>query len=320
MDLHLSSMDLLTNAIESIQVGIEDFQNGARPRLLSAVRNIHSGILLLCKEVLLRECPAGSDDVLLKMNIAPTRNAEGEVVFVGTGKKTVDVQQIQERFAALGIAADWGRLRRVTEVRNDIEHLFPKVDQNGLKGLIADSFILIRDLIANELGDDPLMLLGEDTWQVMLEISEVHDKEKQKCLDLLSKVKWTSAAVEKGVPELLCPSCGSDLLKPDGDGSETVLECVSCGDSQTPEDYAPKAVSSALGNARYHSYKDGGDAPYVSCPECGAEAYVIAEGSCAVCEHEAEHTCQRCFCEIPPEELELEPYCSWCAHMMSKND
>ncbi|PYV63378.1 MAG: hypothetical protein DMG97_37910 [Acidobacteria bacterium] len=28
-----------------------------------------------------------------------------------------------------------------------------------------------------------------------------------------------------------------------------------------------------------------------------------AEGRCALCEHEAEHTCIRCGNEIPPEEL-----------------
>ena len=47
----------LANAIESIQVGIEDWQTGTHPRLLSAVRNIHAGILLLFKEALLRQSP-----------------------------------------------------------------------------------------------------------------------------------------------------------------------------------------------------------------------------------------------------------------------
>jgi len=43
-------IDLLTNATESLQVGVEDYQNGIRLRLLSVVRNIHAGILRLYKE------------------------------------------------------------------------------------------------------------------------------------------------------------------------------------------------------------------------------------------------------------------------------
>jgi len=50
-------VDLLTNAVESIQIGVEDYQAGSPPRLLSAVRNIQAGILLLYKEALRRESP-----------------------------------------------------------------------------------------------------------------------------------------------------------------------------------------------------------------------------------------------------------------------
>jgi hypothetical protein len=50
-------MNLLANAIESIQVGVEDYQAATRPRLLSAVRNIHAGVVLLFKEALRRRSP-----------------------------------------------------------------------------------------------------------------------------------------------------------------------------------------------------------------------------------------------------------------------
>ena len=59
-------MDLLTNAMQAIQVGVEDWETGNHPRLLTAVRNIHSGILLLYKEALRRMSPQGCDEVLLK--------------------------------------------------------------------------------------------------------------------------------------------------------------------------------------------------------------------------------------------------------------
>ena len=118
-----TSMDLLTNAVESIQVGVEDYRTGTRPRLLSAVRNIHAGILLLYKEALRRESPHDSNDVLLMARISPSRDANGKLTFVGDGKKTVDVQQIKQRFDALGIGTDWKRFDGVNSVRTDVEHI-----------------------------------------------------------------------------------------------------------------------------------------------------------------------------------------------------
>ena len=203
-------MDLLTNAIESIQVGVEDYVLGTRPRLLSAVRNIHAGILLLYKEALRRESPGGSSDVLIMAKIVPTRDAAGNVVFLGKGKRTVDGLQIEERFRALSIETDWKRLRRITEVRNDVEHRHPRVDQKALEGLISDSFLIVRDFIKNELDDDPLVLLGDKTWQTMLEVSEVYQKEKQECERLIAGSRWSSPTVERGVVDLTCSACGGD--------------------------------------------------------------------------------------------------------------
>src|SRR5882762_10250264 len=142
-------MDLLTNAIESIQVGVEDYQSGTRPRLLSAVRNIHAGILLLFKEALRRESPADTNDVLMMAKMLPLRDSRG-IVFVGDGKKTADIQQIRERFEGVGIVADWKRFDRINEARNDVEHRYPTVDQKTLQGVIADSFIIVRNFITDE--------------------------------------------------------------------------------------------------------------------------------------------------------------------------
>jgi hypothetical protein len=208
-------MDLLTNAVESIQVGVEDYQSGTRPRLLSAGRNIHAGILLLYKEALRRESPKDSNDALLMSKIVPSRDANGNVVFVGEGKKTVDTQQIRERFQALGVSTDWNRFDRINNVRNDVEHFYPLLDQKALHGLISDSFLIVRNFIADELEDDPRDLLAEETWQPMLDVSVVHEKEKQECERLLKDAKWVSPTLKRGLTEMVltCSACGSDLLK-----------------------------------------------------------------------------------------------------------
>ena len=44
--------ELLENAVLSIELGVEDYQTGDERRVLSAIRNLYAGVLLLCKQVL----------------------------------------------------------------------------------------------------------------------------------------------------------------------------------------------------------------------------------------------------------------------------
>ncbi|MGB6690663.1 MAG: hypothetical protein WBE76_22745 [Terracidiphilus sp.] len=116
-------MDLLTNTIGSIRVGVEDDQDGSRDRLPSSVRSIHAGILLLYKEALRRLSPAGSDEVLLMVKVAPKLNLKtGALEFVGEGKKTVDVQQIRERFSSMSIVTYWQRFNRIEDTPKKHRH------------------------------------------------------------------------------------------------------------------------------------------------------------------------------------------------------
>jgi len=85
---------LLKNAADSIQIGVEDFGAIDDKRHVSAVRNIYAGILLLYKHQLLKMSPPGSNSVLVKRNIVPDLTKSGVVTFVGDGKRTVYVQGI----------------------------------------------------------------------------------------------------------------------------------------------------------------------------------------------------------------------------------
>ena len=116
-----SLMSLYENALHSIQIGVEDFAASDPRRLLSAIRNIHAGILLLCKEKL-RRFPNGES--LLKQRLEPALGPHGILTLKGVGNKTVDLQGIKERFASLGIPFNWADLDRVTKIRNDMEHMF----------------------------------------------------------------------------------------------------------------------------------------------------------------------------------------------------
>jgi hypothetical protein len=112
------SVSLLDNAITSLHLALEDYSSGRDDRLLSAVRNLHAGILLLFKEKLRQLSPAGSDDVLMKMKVKFQRDQNGQVVIVGTGKKTVDVFEIKDRFESLQIQTDWGRFKKMHRQQN----------------------------------------------------------------------------------------------------------------------------------------------------------------------------------------------------------
>jgi hypothetical protein len=98
---------------------------------------------------------------------------------------------------------------------------------------------------------------------------------------------------------------------------DMTLECGSCGETTTAERFVPEAIKSALAGAMYLSHTDGDESPY-TCPECGAEAYVMDE-ECALCGESAEHICGRCGSSIPAEELATSPLCGYCDYMMSKD-
>jgi hypothetical protein len=317
-------MDLLTNAVQSIRAGVQDYQEGSHARLLTAVRSIHAGIILLYKESLRRLSPSDSNEVLIKGKILPSRDDTGKVVFVGQGRKTVDVQQIRERFHALGITTDWARFERITNLRNDIEHYYTRADKKALESVISDAFVIVRNFTTAELNEDPRALLEDDTWQVMLEISDVHEAERKECEDRLRKLDWGSEALQDGVLQLTCGSCGSTLLRPSGNevrySESMTLECRICGEVIEADAYVGSAIAQSLGTDRYRRQKDGEDDPYTSCPVCGVEAYVVDEQQCAHCGESVEHNCERCGVEIPTSELHCSPLCGYCEYMLSKDD
>lgn len=151
---------ILANAVQSIQIGIEDYERDKDPRrVLSAIRNIQAGILLLCKEKLRVLSPPDSNEVLIKVFIRP-RVVDGKLTFVGKGHKTLDQQQIIDRFADLGIKVDWAPLNKLTEFRNQLEHYRSSASLDSLREAIAQSARIIHQLVKDVLELDPATLLG----------------------------------------------------------------------------------------------------------------------------------------------------------------
>jgi hypothetical protein len=192
-------MKLLNNAVVSIHLALEDYDSTGNGRMLSAVRNLHAGILLLFKEKLRRASPPGSGEILLMAKSEFQKSATGAVISVGIGRKTVDVKQIRERFENLGIKTDWKRFDEINRLRNDIEHYFTVVNPATMRAMISNTFIIIRNFISEELDFDPQEELGEMVWKKMLSVSEVAEKEREECKKALDAI-WNRKHLPKPFP------------------------------------------------------------------------------------------------------------------------
>ena len=315
-------MSILKNAIDSIAIGLEDYQSSDERRIVSSTRNIFAGILLLFKHKLCELSPPDTDEALIKQRVLPEIDATGAVKWIGKGKKTVDVQNIKERFESLNISVDWKRLERINKYRNDIEHYYSSLNPQSVQALISNSFIIIRDFISEHLNEDPKVLLGDEAWEILIEVNEVYEKEKEECCATLESLDYFSDEILNAFESYSCAECGSGLIMPqerNTDAVEVRLECKSCGNTLPYEDFVKLAISNYYSHEVYLSHTDGGDSPIADCPECDG-IYLYNEGVCSSCGHVAEHECQRCGSTIMPEELYAEPFCGYCAHVMSKDD
>lgn len=316
-------MSLLQNAVDSIALGIEDYHNPDPRRVVSCARNIFAGILLLFKHELANLSPSGSDEALIKRKIIPHIVPSRGIHWRGEGKKTVNIQQIRDRFVSLGISVDWGRVESIRDYRNDIEHYFSTLSKCAIQTLIADSFIVIRDFVCVHLGEDPLVLLGSDTWSTLTSVAEVYEREKKECIIHITAIDWRYNCLRDALIDYRCQKCGSGLIgvsSPATDRLTARFTCRSCGEQLPLDKIAPLALSAYYATDDYSSMRDRGDPATILCPSCCVPTYVVAEDVCVICEESVEWECQRCGTPIPPEEIDGGGYCGYCAHKMSKDE
>lgn len=307
-------MSILNNAIDSLILGLEDFESSNPKRLISCTRNLFAGILLLFKHKLASISPEGSDEALIKQKVLPQVNAEGKVIWKGKGKKTVDVLEIKDRFTSLGLKTHWDRVENINKFRNDIEHYHTDMSKDAISKLITDCFIVVRDFITDEIKEDPKSLLGDEAWETLVSVSEVYEKEKKECIKVIDEVAFGSDTLYEAIVNYSCISCGSGLITVDDPSQpkeDITFACKSCGQEYVYE----QMVELSLGE-----YFSDDSSYLIDCPECDKKAYIYHEQRCAACEESAEHSCARCGSDIPAEELDGTGFCGWCAHMMSKDD
>lgn len=313
-------MSILKNAIDSIAIGLEDFESTDERRIISATRNIFAGILLLFKHKLCELSPEGSDEALIKQTVLPAIDATGAVNWIGKGKKTVDVRNIRERFESLDITVDWKRLERVNTYRNDIEHYHSTLKHESVQTLISDSFIIIRDFIVDELDKDPKELLGEECWRVLVDVNEVYEKEKLECNKSLENLSYFIDEIHYALQDYHCGECGSGLIETmdSGDATEAYFKCRACEHDVPYEEIVSDVLNEYYAGDAYLAIKDGGDPPVLQCPSCANETYVYSEGLCVACGYSATHECARCGGNIPSGEISDGIFCGYCSYMIAK--
>ena len=304
---------IFKNAVDSISLGIEDYQLGSDPRrLMSCTRNLFAGIILLFKHKLAKLSPSGSDEVLIKQRILPTQTSGGNIGWQGQGEKTVDVQRIQERFESLNIRVDWKRVRAINKYRNNIEHYYSSEPHGSIRSLITDCFVVIRDFVREHLKMDPLKIFDTDIWKTLTEVAEVYEKEKLECVKHIKSIDFEQDELKAVLIEYRCGECESGLIDVTSQSSDvfnTEFKCLSCGKIWDFVSIVSQAVPEYFSIQNYLSVDYGGYPATVVCPTCDVETYVLEEDKCLVCGEKANLECQLCGELI----LDGGAFCSYCS-------
>ncbi|CAK0741717.1 DUF4145 domain-containing protein [Azospirillaceae bacterium] len=231
--------------------------------------------------------PPGSNDLLIRTKKKAVRDSDGTVRLVGDGKKTIDRFEIEETFKQLQFTVDLSQLKRLADIRNDIEHMHPTHAPALIQEAIADAMPIIRDVIVRELHEEPSALLGQAAWDSMLEQARMFKAEQDACRASFDAVDWNSDALAAAFDEFRCPLCSSTLLRNNNveakQPHEISLVCSKCGEEADAEDVIEAAVGESLSGDAYVAMTDGGDCPLENCPECDREIFIVGEGRCANC-------------------------------------
>lgn len=314
--------NLFINAIESIQVGIQDYGMNEPMRNSSAVRNIYAGTLLLAKELLCRRAPNADPDLVLAAKFQIKPDGKDGIEFHPQGQTTIDFLEINNRFKLFGIVLSQDEaktLANLQRLRNDIEHKFTTLSHSQVQAQIAEIFPLIIKLI--ELCDEDPKALGS-AFEILMRIKSLYDAELDRCLQSYQLVNFPFDELT-GVP-FYCNQCSGHLVvqqDPTNTESQSVDSiCRQCGNTISAEVATADAIKEKHAGESHFSIMDGGDAVVDLCPECGLDTYVTQVG-CVWC-GEILGDCARCGVSLTPNTVgaDNESFCDYCNHMINRND
>lgn len=328
---------LYANGKKSIVLGLEDYglrvENPAR--LISSVRNLYAGILLLLKSRLAEESKNSGYSLLMR-DVIPARNATtGELKWVGAKTHdTVNYHQLERNISACvphnHIA--WNLLNDLKNYRNDIEHKYAQQSVITAAEVIAESRKVVeaiyRDILPDYLSDQ----IPDEKWNDIVKDTDKAEKMRRERDLLFLMIEWPDERIANAMKEMLCPNCGSSIItvpadyEPKPHSEKTCAEdmtfvCKDCGQFYTLECLA-RELAEFKYNCMACDCAPGDvlpDYPVGTCPECGAEAYNIEDHLCYNCGNTNVYMCSRCPEEISASDLaNSSVLCGYCADLYAK--
>jgi len=274
---------LFDNAIRSIQIGLDDYQSDER--LVSSVRNLYAGILLLFKYKLLLLSAKDTNAALLKQNIAPFFSAEGTVIWKGIGDKTIDVATIKSRFKSLGIFVEWNVFDRINKHRNDLEHFFSPLPEDDTAALVADCFIIISKFLSEHLNTNAKEALGDEAWEILLYAHQVYDYEQAYSAKLMESLSFNHNIIKQIFLDFICVSCSSSLIHPTALRTSAInsnFYCTECHCKYSYDDICNMGIPDLYINS-FWSGVDFQSHAFSNCEICQEGIYLLEFGVCTSC-------------------------------------
>lgn len=314
--------EIFENAVTSIILGIQDFENGTEERMLSAARNYYAGLLLLAKECLISAAPEADAMDIIGAKFKPIPDGKGGVEHVVMGYATVDLAQLQQRFKDFGLPWPDVNIKQLQQFRNNLEHYHLKEPASALGEAIAASFPMVVDFF-KLLDEDPQEYFS-DVWGTIIAERATFEKVRAACLASWEDIKWPAPV--KDLDKILCPECKSSLVgqadAANTDHETIVGKCYQCGEEIAREKLMALVVEASYEIDAYLMAKEGLNSAITFCPECGVGAYVETGdvSVCFFCGESVAGECSRCSAAIDVHEYNPDSpdLCSYCAHVFEK--
>ncbi|MDP9941392.1 hypothetical protein [Ectopseudomonas alcaliphila] len=275
-------MSLFDNAIRSIRIGLNDYWRD--DRLVSSVRNLYAGILLLFKHKLFILSADGSNAALIKQHVVPVLDKDGVLIWRGVGSKTIDVAGIRSRFQSLGIDVDWKTFDRISKHRNEVEHFYSVLSSDEVAELLADCFIIINRFLSDNLSLNAKEVLGDEAWEVLLHAYEVYEFEMEKNESAVSSQVFHHEVIKNIFLEFRCIDCSSPLVRPSLPGihaESSSYYCAECKAKYSYEDICSMGVMDLYKSVFYSGYDSS--CPFENCNACEQGLYLKEFQICTAC-------------------------------------
>jgi len=195
-----------------------------------------------------------------------------------------------------------------------------------LRGIIVDTFNIVREFIKNELKEDPAELLKK-SWKKILNIRDVYYKEKDDCDQEINNLSLDENK-KYILKNISCNVCGSSLMHPFEEHKrfhrsyildDISMRCSSCLNEVEVSKVFEDTVDVLFGSEDYKRIRDGEEPFIKTCPECNRNTFDERENRCYYCDYEKEYDeCMRCGVELSVEEQELDGLCSYCNYQLEK--